>query len=102
MQQNDSFVEKLFDPAGRNGRMDFFLAGLVPVAPTLVLVGFYTHIVNLICRWHDLGKSRWMALLNLILVVWFFVFLYLPFFPPQRFHPTRKFTPNPYPLTGSS
>ena len=84
MERNDSFVNKLFDPSGRSGRLDFFLVWLVSSVLSIILVGIYTGIVNYIRRWHDLGKSGWWTLLMLIPFVGFLVFLYLLFAPGEQ------------------
>ena len=79
MSQNDTFMQKLFDPKGRSGRLDFLLTLLVSIVLSFILIGIYTEIVAFIRRWHDLGKSGWFTLLMLIPLVNFLVLLYLLF-----------------------
>ena len=81
MAQNDSFMQKLFSPSGRSGRLDFLLTWIVSIALVLILVGIYTVIVAYIRRWHDLGKSGWFTLLILVPIVNVVMFLYLLFAP---------------------
>ena len=84
MERNDSFINKLFDPSGRSGRLDFFLVSIVSVVLSIILVGLYTGIVNQIRRWHDLGKSGWWTLLGLAPLVSIIVYFYLLFAPGEQ------------------
>ena len=91
METNDSFFNKLFDPSGRSGRLDFFLFWLVSILLSFILVGIFTGIVNYIRRWHDLGKSGWYTLLMFIPFVGFVTLLYLFFAPGERSSYPREY-----------
>ena len=81
MRKTDTFFDKLFDPSGQSGRMDYLITFLVSQLLALILIGIYTTIVAHIRRWHDLGRSGWWTLLFLIPLVNFIVFLCLLFTP---------------------
>lgn len=80
-------IPKLADPAAGVETGDNTTALVLIVAVYIVVL--WTSLATQVKRWHDMDKSGWMVLLNLIPVVGFFVFLYLGFNPgsqgPNRF-----------------
>ena len=74
---SESFIEKLFDPSGRFGRLEFLAAWLLSNVLVFVFIGLYTLIVSYIRRWHDLGHSGWSTLALLVPFVNIAVLLYL-------------------------
>lgn len=106
MQDAEKYVRKVY--AGRLNRRTYLVAGLVlgviyglissvltalfgPQSSISALLGLvllvFVVIVGLsftVRRWHDLGKSGWYALLGLIPLLNFFVWLYLIFAPGDK------------------
>lgn len=103
MQDSEKYVKKVY--SGRLNRRTYLVAGLVlgviyglisgllsaifgpqssiAALISLVIVVFVV-VVGLsftVRRWHDLGKSGWYALLGLIPVINFFVWIYLIIWP---------------------
>ena len=73
-----SYVQKTLHPSSDIGTS--LLSIPVSLTSMVISIGVIIFSLSIIARrWHDLGKSGWMALLGIIPIVNFVVWLYLVF-----------------------